>query len=153
MFMLMFYFMFIVADWRHIRILLLWRSIASDEDVSESYGVSAAQSWTRKCDHTGGMQQQPLGQVFFLCGPGAYDRDPANVSFWMPGHPYEHQVAMRNGLRQEFPNSVWIGRRPPRMLSGNPWISWVGVQCFGCQRPALRRSTYQDTQHIRIYSI
>ena len=50
-----------------------WRSIASDEDVSESYGVSAAQSWTRKCDHTGGMQQQPLGQVFFLCGPGAYD--------------------------------------------------------------------------------
>ena len=98
----------------------LWRSIASDEDVSESYGVSAAQSWTRKCDHTGGMQQQPLGQVFFLCGPGAYDRDPANVSFRMPGHPYEHQVAMRNGLRQEFPNSVWIGRRPPRMLSGNP---------------------------------
>ena len=62
-------------------LLLLWRSIASDEDVSESYGVSAAQSWTRKCDHTGGMQQQPLGQVFFLCGPGAYDRDPANVSF------------------------------------------------------------------------
>ena len=58
-----------------------WRSIASDEDVSESYGVSAAQSWTRKCDHTGGMQQQPLGQVFFLCGHGAYDRDPANVSF------------------------------------------------------------------------
>ena len=97
-----------------------WRSIASDEDVSESYGVSAAQSWTRKCDHTGGMQQQPLGQVFFLCGPGAYDRDPANVSFRMPGHTYEHQVAMRNGLRQEFPNSVWIGRRPPRMPSGNP---------------------------------
>ena len=58
-----------------------WRFIASDEDVSESYGVSAAQSWARKCDHTGGMQQQPLGQVFFLCGPGAYDRDPANVSF------------------------------------------------------------------------
>ena len=58
-----------------------WRSIASDEDVSESYGVSAAQSWTRKCDHTGGMQQQPLGHVFFLCEPGAYDRDPANVSF------------------------------------------------------------------------
>ena len=101
-------------------LLLLWRSIASDEDVSESYGVSAAQSWTRKCDHTGGMQQQPLGQVFILCGPGAYDRDPANVSFGMPGHPYEHQVVMRNGLRQEFPNSVWIGRRPPRMLSGNP---------------------------------
>ena len=65
----------------YILLLLLWRSIASDEDVSESYGVSAAQSWTRKCDHTGGMQQQPLGQVFFLCGPGAYDRDPANVSF------------------------------------------------------------------------
>ena len=62
-------------------IVISWRSIASDEDVSESYGVSAAQSWTRKCDHTGGMQQQPLGQVFFLCGPGAYDRDPANVSF------------------------------------------------------------------------
>ena len=65
----------------HTHISSSWRSIASDEDVSESYGVSAAQSWTRKCDHTGGMQQQPLGQVFFLCGPGAYDRDPANVSF------------------------------------------------------------------------
>ena len=70
----------ILPDTRHWSISS-WRSIASDEDVSESYGVSAAQSWTRKCDHTGGMQQQPLGQVFFLCGPGAYDRDPANVSF------------------------------------------------------------------------
>ena len=73
--------------WRNTKLAIFkdlsssWRSIASDEDVSESYGVSAAQSWTRKCDHTGGMQQQPLGQVFFLCGPGAYDRDPANVSF------------------------------------------------------------------------
>ena len=75
------------------------------------------------------MQQQQLGQVFFLCGPGAYDREPANVSFRMPGHPYEHQVAMRNGLRQEFPNSVWIGRRPPRMLSAIleslEWVSNV----------------------------
>ena len=106
-----------------------WRSIASDEDVSESFGVSAAQSWTRKCDHTGGMQQQPLGQVFFLCGPGAYDRDPANVSFRMTGYPYEHQVAMRNGLRQEFPNSVWIGRSPQgcfqAILESLEWVSNV----------------------------
>ena len=71
---------FLARFLKQISVYYLWRSIASDEDVSESYGVSAAQSWTRKCDHTGGMQQQPLGQVFFLCGPGAYDRDPANVS-------------------------------------------------------------------------
>ena len=72
------------------------------------------------------MQQQPLGQVFFLCEPGAYDRDPANVSFRMPGHPYELQVAMRNGLRQEVPYSEWIGRSPQGCFQAiHESLEWV----------------------------
>ena len=68
--------------------------------------MSAAQSWTRKCDHTGGMQQQPLGQVFFLCGPGAYDRDPANVSFLTD---CTHYVSAFVLSRIDYCNSLLFG--------------------------------------------
>ena len=51
-----------------------WKSIENDEDVSDAVGENSARSWTHRCDHTEGMRQQYLGQVYSSCGPVASGR-------------------------------------------------------------------------------
>ena len=45
------------------------KSITNNEDVSDTVGENAAQSWTHRCDHTEGMLQKHLGHVSSPCRP------------------------------------------------------------------------------------